>query len=218
MGEDDHECAWKDAALQLSSQVKEQAEVTDRLKAELEALKRHVHGKRSEKMPAMDREVKRGKPTNPEQKRKTRQANAEIRAKALKTETQEVTVPDDATPCPQCTGGTFKDLQSPKSSVIIDYVPGYFRKRVYQRQKLACSCGQHILTAPVPEKVFDKTIYGPSFMAHLVVSKCCDSIPMKQHIVDKIERRSLISGSFSRTIWWAIVSVSLAADRRPASC
>jgi transposase len=124
MGEDDHECAWKDAALRLSSQLKEQAEATDQLKAELEALKRHVHGRRSEKMPPMDREVKRDKPTDPEQKRKTRQANAELRAKALKTETQEVPVPEEAKSCPQCGGGAFKDHQSPKSSAINDYVPG----------------------------------------------------------------------------------------------
>ncbi|HEY5455427.1 MAG TPA: transposase, partial [Acidothermaceae bacterium] len=35
----------------------------------------------------------------------------------------------------------------------------------------------HIITAPAPDRVGDKTRYGASFIAHLVVSKCAHSIP-----------------------------------------
>ncbi len=49
---------------------------------------------------------------------------------------------------------------------------------IFRRETLACRCGQHVVTASVPDKVFDKTQYGPGFLAHLVVSKCCDSLPL----------------------------------------
>ena len=61
---------------------------------------------------------------------------------------------------------------SPSSQT--DYVQGYFRKRIFQRETLACRCGQHVITAPVP----DETQYGPGFLAHLVVSKYCDPLPL----------------------------------------
>lgn len=41
-----------------------------------------------------------------------------------------------------------------------------------------CQCGETILTADGPPKAFEKAGYGPGFLAHLVVSKCCDSIPL----------------------------------------
>ena len=63
-------------------------------------------------------------------------------------------------------------------SVEIDYVPGYFRRRVHVQEVLACTCERHIVTAPAPVRVYDKCQYGPSFLAHLVVSKCADSIPL----------------------------------------
>lgn len=32
-----------------------------------------------------------------------------------------------------------------------------FRKRIFRREALACRRGQHVVTAAVPDKVFDKT-------------------------------------------------------------
>jgi transposase len=57
-----------------------------------------------------------------------------------------------------------------------EYVQPHFRKRVFRRETLSCRCG-HIVTAPAPDRVGDKTRYAPSFIAHLIVTKCGDSIP-----------------------------------------
>ncbi len=43
---------------------------------------------------------------------------------------------------------------------------------------MACRCGASIVTAPCPEKVFDRSQYAPGFVAHLVVAKCADGIPL----------------------------------------
>src|SRR5690606_24534704 len=71
-------------------------------------------------------------------------------------------------------------------STLIEYVPGYFRRRIYLRQTLSCRCGC-IITAKAPERVGDKTRYAPSFLAHLCVSKCSDTLP--QHRLEKEYQR-----------------------------
>lgn len=174
----DHDCAWKHQSEQLRREL---ADLGDKYKAQqeqLEALQRKVFGNKSEKMPPMDREVRRERPPDDSQRQQTRRANAELRAKKLDTQTVDVSVPADAKHCPKCDGDTFVPIGSDKPSSVVDYVPGYFRRRTFNREKLACACGEFVITAPVPDKVFDKTQYGPGFMAHLVVSKCCDSIPL----------------------------------------
>jgi len=166
----DHDCPWKDRTERLES------EVTD-LKAKLDALQRKVFGKTSEKMPPMDREVRRGAKVDPEKRLQTRRTNAELRAKKLETEIVQTSVPKSDQHCSRCSGSDFTPLGADKPSSIIEYVPGYFRRRIFHREKLVCACGSQIITAPVPDKVFDRTQYGPGFIAHLVVCKCCDSLP-----------------------------------------
>ncbi len=175
---DEHDCAWQEYAKALTKELDSTREQLDVLKAQFEELRRTVYGKKSEKMPPMDREVRRGQKADQEQRIRARQANAALRAKTIKTEIQDVKVPDDQRHCPKCGGDKFSELGEGKPSSVTEYVPGYFRRRVFRRQVLACSCGQHVVTAPVPDKVFDRTQYGPCFLAYLVVSKCCDSMPI----------------------------------------
>lgn len=175
--DDEHDCGWKKYAEHLQAQLSQVLETQKAQQSELETLKRQLLGKKSEKMPPIDREVRRGKTKDPSRATQTRRANAELRAKKLKTEIVEVPVPDSERHCPHCGGDDFSPLGLGKPSCVIEYVHGYFRQRLFRRQKMACRCGQRIVTAPVPDKVFDKTQYGPGFMAHLVVSKCCDSLP-----------------------------------------
>jgi transposase len=46
------------------------------------------------------------------------------------------------------------------------------------QEKSACRCGEYIATAAPPRKPFEGGRYGAGFVAHLVVSKCADSIPL----------------------------------------
>src|SRR5690606_19711291 len=63
-----------------------------------------------------------------------------------------------------------------KPSTVYRYVPGYFRRHVYERETRSCLCG-YIVTAPPPPRVGEKTRYDASFVAHLVVTKCSSSMP-----------------------------------------
>lgn len=174
----DHECEWKEYALSLQKQLDDVGEKQRLHQEQLDALKQKIFGKSTEKMPPMEREVRRGEQPDPAKSLLKRRANAEIRAAKIKTEVVDVPVPAADRHCPQCGGNDFAKLGEGKPSSVTDYVQGYFRKRIFQRETLACRCGQHVVTAPVPDKVFDKTQYGPGFLAHLVVSKCCDSLPL----------------------------------------
>lgn len=57
-------------------------------------------------------------------------------------------------------------------------MPGYFRRRVVLRETLSCTCGEYVVTAPCLDKTTDKTRYASGFVAHLIVSKCSDAIPL----------------------------------------
>jgi transposase len=174
----DHECEWKEYAITLQKQLDDVAEKQRLQQEQFDALKQKIFGKSSEKMPPMEREVRRGEQPDPAKGLLKRRANAELRAAKIKTEVVDVPVPATERHCPKCNGSHFTKLGEGKPSQVTEYIQGYFRKRIFRRETLACRCGQHVVTAPVPDKVFDKTQYGPGFLAHLVVSKCCDSLPL----------------------------------------
>jgi transposase len=156
--------------------------------AELADLKRQVFGKKSErrkpsKMPA----AVTHRPT-PEQTAEKRRATKTAREAKLETEIVPVPVPPAQCACPKCGATELRLVGDGKSSVVIEYVPSYFRRRVYQRETRACRCGEYIVTAPAPDRVGEGTRYAPSFVAHLVVSKCADA--GAQHRLEKAYART----------------------------
>ena len=83
---DEHECAWKEHALDLQKQLDDVAEKQRLQQEQLEALKQKLFGKSSEKMPPMEREARRGEAPDPEKSQVKRRANAALRAAKIKTE------------------------------------------------------------------------------------------------------------------------------------
>ena len=43
---------------------------------------------------------------------------------------------------------------------------------------LRCRCGETIITADGPARVYDRARFGPTFMAQVAVSKCADALPL----------------------------------------
>ena len=169
----DHQCPWRDEAEELRGELDTVRGDVAQLRAQLDTLQRAVFGKKSEKMPPMDREVAR-KPSR-EETRKKRAARADLKAK-LVTEDVPHKVPEAKRTCPAC--AREAKPAGTKESIEIEYVPGFFRRRRHLRETISCSCGEYIITADAPARVFDRTQYGPGFVAHLVVQKCADSIPL----------------------------------------
>ena len=168
---DDHECGWKRIALELAERICD-------LDARLTAMQRQVFGKKSEKMPPMDREVRKQRPVDKAAVLERRRRNAELRASAVRTEDVTHRVPEAERRCPKCGKTDLGPVGKGKESIEWNYVPGYFRRCRHVRETLACSCGQYIVTAPGPDHSVENTRYGDGLRAYIVTSKCADSLPL----------------------------------------
>lgn len=156
----------------------------DKKEAENAELKRLVFGKKSERIPVMDREVRKrrkksAKATRADKKRskEKRRKNREIK-RELPTEDVFHGVPEEECRCPKCGGESYKDLGEGEISFEYEFIPAQLVRRRHIRQKKVCECAQHIVIAPAPVRVSEGVEYGPGFHAHVVVSKCADSIPL----------------------------------------
>jgi transposase len=170
-GPEDHDCGWKQRALELEDKL-------STVVGQLEALNRQVFGKKSEKMPPMDREVRKKRPPDPAVTQERRRKNAELRATRVVTNDVQHAVPADQRRCPYCESLKLKPVGQGKESFIWDYVPGYFRRQRHVRETLACTCGQYIVTTPGPDHSVESTRYGDGLRAYIVTSKCADSLPL----------------------------------------
>lgn len=169
--DDGHDCGWK-------AYAKAQDAKLAAVMAKLEELERRVAGHKSEKRKGtkLPPAAPPAKPDKASTAAK-REALAALRASKLETEVTPVPVPKQDRSCPACNSEELRPVGKGKPSTVIEYVPGYFRQRVYMRETLSCRCGG-IVTAPAPARMGEKTRYAPSFVAHLIVSKCNDSIPL----------------------------------------
>jgi transposase len=174
---DGHDCGWKVFAKAQEAKIAE-------LTGQLQELRRVVFGKKSEKLKSkLPPAVK--PPRDPNSSKTKREAAKALWAAHLQTEIKGVPVPPEQCTCPKCGCTELRRVGNGKPSTVYSYVQPHFRKIVYQRETLSCRCG-HIVTAPAPDRVGEKTRYSPSFIAHLIVSKCNDSIP--QYRLEKAYR------------------------------
>ena len=175
---DDHDCGWKTRATDLEAKLEETSAKLEEVAAKMAAMERRILGPKSEKLPAIDREVRKQRPVDPAATQATRRKNAELRATRVVSEDVTHKVPEAGRACPKCDGTDLRPVGDGKISTVLDYVPGYFRRRQHIRETLACVCGEHIVTAPGPDHSVEGARYGDSFRAFVVTSKCADAIPL----------------------------------------
>ncbi|RYZ33330.1 MAG: IS66 family transposase [Myxococcaceae bacterium] len=189
----EHFCPWREEAEELKAEVGRIGGELDILKSQMAALQRHVFGKKTEKLPPVEQQL-RQEAASPEdaaaraaaalEKRRERSAR-----KAQEAPTREVrhAVPPAARHCPACGSEDMKPLGKGRTSVVYEYVPAFFERQVHVQEVLACACGQCVVTAPAPARVVDRGEYGPGFLAHVVTSKCADAMPLHR-LAQRIER------------------------------
>jgi len=78
--------------------------------------------------------------------------------------------------CPQC-GGALSGLGEDIAEQL-DYVPGHWRVIRHRRPKLACTCCDCIVQAAAPSRPIDRGMPGPGLLAHVLVGKFCDHLPL----------------------------------------
>jgi transposase len=186
MGSGDHRCEWRERAESLEGELAqlrtEHAQTIEQLAAvqsTIEKLQRHVFGKRSEKMPSVSKEIR--DPARAEAERlealQTRRENAE-KKRQLVTRRVEHKVAEEKKVCLKCGGHDFTRLGDGRMTELYELLPALVERQLHVQEKVRCKCGETILTADGPDKVFDKTRFGPNFMAQVAVAKCADSLPL----------------------------------------
>jgi transposase len=184
-GDDEHDCGWKAYAKAQEAKLNEQSEKLAELTAKMEEMQRRLFGKKSERLKTSKLPPPLPTKSNAAQAAKKRAEAHELRDAKLETEVVPIPVPADECTCPHCGNENLRRVGSGKPSTVYEYVQPHFRRRIYRRETLSCRCG-HIVTAPAPDRVGEKTRYAPSFVAHLVVSKCSESTP--QYRLEKFYR------------------------------
>lgn len=180
--DDEHGCDWKQYARHLEQKLAEQQEAQRAVEEQLAALQRQAHGKKSEKLPSPEREARKEKQKTQRAKQQTetlrkRRENAIAKTKLEEKQHELKLLPEQCT-CPSCGSTDLRPVGRGKTSTVLRYIPGRFVRDVYYRETRKCVCGDTIVTAPAPEKALEGTRYDEGFVAHLMVSKCADSIPL----------------------------------------
>jgi transposase len=80
------------------------------------------------------------------------------------------------TACPDC-GGELKHLGEDVTE-ILEYVPERVKVIRQVRPKLACAGCDRIVQSPAPSRPIQRSIAGPGLLAHVLVSKYSDHLPL----------------------------------------
>ena len=161
---DGHDCGWKAEA--------------EKLRAENEVLKKALFGQKSEKMPRPAEALKkRGDIAGPTPE-ETRKKRAEIQEWKRELPVEQVVhaLPENPAPCTQC-GGLPEHAMPPEISSEYEKLQLKMIRLEHQRHKARCQCGSHIVVAPPPPRVAERTQYGPHLWAWTIASHCLDSMP-----------------------------------------
>lgn len=78
--------------------------------------------------------------------------------------------------CADC-GGTLRALGEDVTQEL-EYIPGRFVVREIVRPRMACNCCEAFAQAPLPSRPIERGRAGPGLLAHVLVGKYCDHLPL----------------------------------------
>ena len=78
--------------------------------------------------------------------------------------------------CPDC-GGRLRELGEDVAEML-EYVRASFKVLRHVRPKLSCDACDRIVQAPAPSRPIDRGLAGPGLLAHVLVSKYADHMPL----------------------------------------
>jgi len=164
----------------------------EHLKLVIEKFRRMIFGRKSEKLTAeleqlefrleeLETAEAAQAATEPEQtdspradaKRRTRQARKPL-PEVLPREVVTHLPAHDC--CPDC-GGALRQFGEDVSEQL-ERIPASFKVIRHVRPKFACAGCQSVVEAPVPARPIDNGLPGPGLLAHVLVSKYADHLPL----------------------------------------
>jgi transposase len=199
-----------------SERSEAQAEI-DRLRNLVKTLQRSQFGRRSERLDHdqlqlgledLDADVARVEAAVPEASGSMTRPNRDVEGRLSlpdHLEREDVTLDVSAATCP-CCGGEIHQIGE-SISEMLDYVPARLKVIRIRRPKYGCrACGK-LHQAPAPERPIAKGLASAALLAHVLVSKYCDHIPLyrqsqifARHGVDL--NRSTLANWVGGAAWW----------------
>lgn len=164
----------------------------EQLKAQLAALRRARFGRSSEKL---DREIEQlelligdleevqaetAERVQPPETAGPAQCRERIRPvrRALPAHLPRERIEHEAAcVCPSC-GGTALTVVGNDEREVLEYVPSHFKVVVHIRPKLSCRACETITQPAMPSLPIECGVPGPGLLAHVLVSKYCDHLPL----------------------------------------
>ena len=172
----------------LKNLIVEQGYVIEKLKAQLAGLRRQRFGARTESLDQLElilaglgaaqgaesgeRIGAQGAPDTPARDARRQPKRRPLPAHLRREETID-TPPSDCVHCGKAMRRLGEDVRE-----VLDYIPGRFVVRRHVRVKLSCrDCGT-IAQVPPPSLPIEKGVPGPGLLAHVLVSKFADHLPL----------------------------------------
>ena len=168
---------------QMASEIKSQALLIEKLRHQVAGQNTHRFGSKAEGLDQLqlrleDEEVAQAAA---EPVKLQKQANTEEIAKPKRRPLPEhlpriehILSVGDA--CADC-GGKLKELGRDTTQEL-EYIPGRFVVNQIIRPRMACKDCEVISQAPMPSRPIEKGIPGPGFLAHVLVNKYADHLPL----------------------------------------
>ncbi len=172
----------KFVAVQLASTVRSQALRIAKLEHELAGHRRHRFGSKSETIDQLELQLeeeeiaaaKAEPPPSPDQPAEPKDKPRRKPLPADLPRNEQVLSPGDA--CGKC-GGRLKTLGEDVTEEL-EYVPGRFVVNRFVRPRMACACCEAICQAPLPSRPIERGRPGPGLLAHVLVNKYADHLPL----------------------------------------
>jgi transposase len=186
----------------------------------IQRLLRHRYGPRSEKLDldqlqlvledaeqsAAESDAAKDAAEPAERRRRIEVANRNRGALPAHLPRYEVVIDVENKQCP-CCGGALHVIGDDRSEML-DLVPAQLRVKVVCRPRYGCrACEGTVVQAPAPERPIDGGMATEALVAHIVVSKFCDSLPLYRQ-AQMLKRqgitldRSTLSSWVGRACWW----------------
>ena len=173
----------KNLVASLASELKSRDLLIKKLKHQLAGLRRHQFGARSESLDqleltleeeeialAAEAPVQRDTTTPTDDKRQPKRQPLPDHLP------RNETVISAGEACASC-GGALKRLGEDVTEEL-EYIPGRFVVNRIVRPRMACACCERITQAALPSRAIERGRPGPSLLAHVLVNKYADHLPL----------------------------------------
>jgi transposase len=175
----------------LQAQLNKRAAEIEHLKLWIAKLRRMQFGRKSEKLDhqieQLELQLEDLQADDAEAEREMPPADKAPRQRAPRKPLPEHLPCDEkvylptAADCPAC-GGKLNKLGEDVAEQL-EFVPASFRVIRHVRPKLACGCCDAIVQAPAPSRPIERGIAGPGLLAHVLVAKFADHLPLYRQSV-----------------------------------